>query len=364
MCAAGIVSGKEIMSLLLLRQLKAQGNFVFCAVSSWGSLDYRERLLKEGIGFEILRKGFISKTLSWSAIRMTMVQLFYLPALWIKYVILVQRVKPDVVIHTNFHHVFLLWPLLDKTKSWYWSHEVTGYTRFYRKLFGLLETRLLGFICVSEAVAASLRRLDLSRKIIVINNGIELPHHVPDVDLKKNWTVFGIVGQVSPHKGLEVLIEALAQLPTDSWKLKIFGKGLPEYETALKQKIEDLGCSSGCEWMGFVRDVDLIYREFEVLVVPSIFPDPFPTTIMEAGVRGIPVIGSASGGIPEMIEEGKNGFLFKTKSVFELRLLLERVSKIKGDKEWKATCREYAQQRFGLESFTRKMITTIKPFHD
>lgn len=293
---------------------------------------------------------------------MTMVQLFYMPALWIKYLIMLRRVKPDVIIHTNFHHVFLLLPFLGKHKSWYWSHEVTGYSRFYRKLFGLLERRLLGFICVSEAVAASLHRLGLSKKIIVINNGIELPRYVPDADFESSATVFGIVGQVSPHKGHETLIDALAQLSTHSWKLKIFGKGLPEYEAALKKRIEDLGCSSRCEWMGFVRDVDLIYREFEVLVVPSIFPDPFPTTIMEAGVRGIPVIGSATGGIPEMIEEGKNGFLFRSKSVSELRLIMERVSKLKGDKQWKAACMEYAQQRFGLETFAKKMIETITPF--
>jgi len=323
-CAAGIVSGKEIMSLLLLRQLKARGNSVYCAVSSWGSLDYRERLSKEGIGFEVLRMGFISKTLTWSAVRMTLVQVCYLPALWLGYLRMLRNVKPDIIIHTNFHHVFLLLPFLKKRKSWYWSHEVIGNTIFYGRLFRTFEKRLLGFICVSEVVANSLRYHGL-RNIVVVNNGIELPREMLPVTVRGKITSLGIVGQVSAHKGHEILIEALAKLPPKSWKLRIVGKGLPEYEMALCRRIEELGCTSGCEWLGFVKDVDLIYSGLDVLVVPSVFSDPYPTTVMEAGVRGIVVVGSTSGGIPEMIQQGVNGYLFPTGDPVALRDILHKL---------------------------------------
>lgn len=365
MCAAGIVSGKEIMSLHLLTQLKSKGHTVLCGVSSWGSKDFRQRLKDEGIHYTDLRMGFISKTLTWSAVQMTLVQAFYLPALWIKYIVLVRKFKPDVIIHTNFHHVFLLFPFLDASRSWYWSHEVTGNTNFYRRLFQVFERRIKGFIGVSEVVGASLRRILLKRPVVVINNGILFSSATSwQIRSDTERIVFGIVGQVSPHKGHEVLVNALRLLELQNWKLRIFGKGTPEYETYLKEKIEEAGLTAMCQWMGFVKSTDEIYESINVLVVPSIFQDPFPTTIMEAGVRGIPVVGSASGGIPEMIEEGVNGFLFKSGDALDLAHVLRKVTHRVDMSNWIGNCSAYARKRFGIDGFIKKFIETITQRHD
>jgi glycosyltransferase involved in cell wall biosynthesis len=365
LCAAGIVSGKEIMSLHLLREMKSRGHTPFCAVSSWGSNDFLQRLREAGVEHGRLRMGFISKTFNWSAIRMTLVQMLYLPSLWIQYVRIVRSFKPDVIVHTNFHHVFLLYPFLDKSLTWYWSHEVTGNSDFYRHLFRLFEFRLTGFIGVSQVVVKSLQRILVSKPVFVINNGILVPDNNSQVKrrLDSSVLVLGIVGQVSPHKGHAVLIKALSQLKLVNWKLRIFGKGTPDDEGFLRKTIVDSGLSENCEWMGFVKDTNEIYRSIDVLVVPSLFQDPFPTTVMEAGVRAIPVVGSTAGGIPEMVKEGVNGFLFDSGNADDLTLVLQKVIKWEVTDDWSDHCKAYARERFGMERFANIFIETITQKH-
>jgi glycosyltransferase involved in cell wall biosynthesis len=104
-------------------------------------------------------------------------------------------------------------------------------------------------------------------------------------------------------------------------------------------------------WHGFVGDVDSIYRNLDVVVVPSNFQDPFPTTIIEAGLRGVPVIGSTSGGIPEMITAGVNGWIFKTGQAMELSALLAQILVSVSYKDIRQCSRDYAADRFSLKRF-------------
>lgn len=68
-----------------------------------------------------------------------------------------------------------------------------------------------------------------------------------------------------------------------------------------------------------------LYRKANVSVVPSIWYDNSPMVIYESLTNGTPVIGSSMGGIPELIEEGYNGFLFETGNVEELKGILENL---------------------------------------
>jgi glycosyltransferase involved in cell wall biosynthesis len=60
-------------------------------------------------------------------------------------------------------------------------------------------------------------------------------------------------------------------------------------------------------------------------VVPSIWNDPLPRVVFEAFSAGVPVVGSRIGGIPEMINEGQNGFLFEPHDSRELAGILSRI---------------------------------------
>ncbi len=358
-CGAGIVSGKEIMSLHLLRELKEKGHTCFCIVSTWGSEDFRNRLRTMEIQFTNLRIGFISKTLNWSAIRMTLVQLFHLPMLWVRYSLFIHKIQPDIVLHTNFHHFFILYPLLNKSGNIYWSHEVIGNTRFYKWLFRLFEKKTDVFVAVSNAAAISLKRFILRKEVKVIKNGIIVSQR--NVEDHKKTEVFNlaIVGQVSNPKGHEVLFKALEGIPKDRYVLRIIGLGSEQYVSFLKDLAIQLGIESNCRWLGYIKDIDVIYSGIDILIVPSIFADPFPTTVMEAGVRGIPVIGSTSGGLPEMIEDGANGFLFDSGNEILLRdAIVKAMDKSVFDVLRRRTA-HFAQERFRMERFANDFETLI-----
>ena len=150
--------------------------------------------------------------------------------------------------------------------------------------------------------------------------GIELS----DEKAEKSYNTIDIlyVGGLSKHKGVRILITAFKELDYDNIILHIVGKGVDGNEF---KKIG--GSDKRIIFHGFVQDKELIqlYQKANLLVVPSIWYDNSPMVIYESLINGTPVIGSRIGGIPELIEDGYNGYLFEAGNVDELKGILERL---------------------------------------
>ena len=352
-CGAGIVSGKEIISLQLLSELKERGYECLCIVSSWGSEDFKNRLGELGIPFKIFRIGFISKTFSWSAMKMTLEQVIYLPKMYFDYVSLLRRFKPEIIIHTNFHHLFLFYPVVSSSqKNIYWSHEIISDVPFYRRLFRLFRRKVDMFIGVSQAVTTSLASIVGKEQTWTIRNGVLKPLQVITEKQKSEPLVLAIVGQVSRHKGHELLFNALHLLKVSgNFRLKVVGDGLPEYVQHLHLLSKELGLEDRIEWCGFVKGVDDIYLNVDWIVVPTINPEPLGLIAMEAGMRGIPAIASNAGGLPELIKDGENGYLFDSGNAESLSKVIQKVLILKNCEEFKERSRSIAHSNFGTDKF-------------
>ena len=124
---------------------------------------------------------------------------------------------------------------------------------------------------------------------------------------------FGYLGRLDPSKGLEVLLDAVRQLPHGSWELRIGGKGLASYESHLRDRYE----APATSFLGYV-ETDPFFETIDVLVVPSVWHEPSPRVISEAYSHGVPVIGSRTGGIPELVENERTGFVFDNKRSIDL----------------------------------------------
>jgi len=123
---------------------------------------------------------------------------------------------------------------------------------------------------------------------------------------------FGYMGHLSYHKGIEFLLEVFKDIGTD--ELHIFGRGITEeYEKYLKEKYE----SENINFYGY-KNTEEAFNIIDVLIVPSLCHDVLPRVIYEAYSFGAPVIGSDRGGIPEIIDTGKTGFIFKAGSEGQL----------------------------------------------
>jgi len=132
------------------------------------------------------------------------------------------------------------------------------------------------------------------------------------------------VGGLSKHKGVQILINAFKELKYENIRLHILGKGKDEDEF---KKIA--GSDKRIIFHGFVPDEELtqLYQKANITAVPSIWYDNSPMVIYESLVNGTPVIGSRIGGIPELVEDGYNGFLFKAGNMDELKEILDNLIK-------------------------------------
>lgn len=115
----------------------------------------------------------------------------------------------------------------------------------------------------------------------------------------------GYLGRLQVEKGIEFLLSALKSLPNQSWELWIGGQGKTEYEAYLK----NFYTSPNIHYLGFIQSEEL-FSKIDVLVVPSLWQEPLGVVVCEAYAYKVPVISSNRGGIPEMIDEGKTGFIF------------------------------------------------------
>lgn len=114
---------------------------------------------------------------------------------------------------------------------------------------------------------------------------------------------FGYLGRLVPEKGVGLLIDACRQMAADDWRLRVAG------EAPVDSPFRAQASGLPIEFCGFV-DTAAFLDTIDVLVVPSVWRDPFPTVILEAKAAGVPVIGSLRGGIPEAIGDEGCGWTY------------------------------------------------------
>jgi len=120
----------------------------------------------------------------------------------------------------------------------------------------------------------------------------------------------GVVALFRPRKGLEVLLESLAELRRQGFDVRLRAVGgfeTPEYESEIKALCSRLGVESLVEWVGFTRDVESEMRRFDLFVLPSLFGEGMPMVVLEAMAQGLPVVATAVEGVPEVVRDGREG---------------------------------------------------------
>lgn len=362
-CGAGYVSGKEVMALELGQGLARRGEGVFFLTSSWNDGDFLVRLQRAGLPAERLPIGFISATLTRECLRMTLEQIWRLPSLLWGYSRVLRHLRPQRVVHTNWHHLLLLLPFLRRNRDIYWLHELVPNVPQYRRIFRWFAQKLNCFVCVSQAVANSVRQLGIDKaKIRIIHNGITDPAPTGPISDAAGAFRIGIVGQVGAWKGHDDLLEAFALVHEKhaNSELHIFGKGEGSYKSELELKSAALGIANCVKWHGFVQDPKDIYPNLDLCVVPSRSQDPLPTSAIEAGFCGLPVVATRRGGLPEIVEHEKNGLLVDAQCPEEIaEALLRLIENPQFRERLGSTAKCYATERFGRERFLREFVDLL-----
>jgi glycosyltransferase involved in cell wall biosynthesis len=176
-------------------------------------------------------------------------------------------------------------------------------------------------VCVSEAQAVRVRRAGVRpERLSVIYNAID-PSRFPEPDPRYRAKLLrhfrqprthlvGAAGRLSPEKGFDVLVAAAERVlrlrPTAGFVL--FGEG-PE-RPRLQQQISAAGLGGSFVLCGFRPDLDRFLPHFDLLVLPS-YTEGLPNVVLEAFAAGVPVVATAVGGTPEVVEDGVSGYLVR-----------------------------------------------------
>jgi len=181
-------------------------------------------------------------------------------------------------------------------------------------------------IAVSQAVADVFIGVffPLKKRVRTILNGIELEKFQPsptarqeirqELQLGETELVIGIVGQLTPRKGQLSLIRAFAEVLTQIPRATLLIVGSPlfnrdeEYAALLTKTAQELGLTERVRFTGPRSDVAAVMQALDLVVVNST-AEPFTLVALEAMACGTPILAAISGGVPELIDHGKNGWL-------------------------------------------------------
>lgn len=161
---------------------------------------------------------------------------------------------------------------------------------------------------VSQYVLNRLTKLGYFKtsKQYVIHNA----RRFEDIPMKESWDgksplKIGYIGTLSKVKGVEWLIRTFMKLDINA-TLIIAGKGeSKEYENYLKELASS---DKRISFSGYVESIEH-YWKIHLSVIPSLWPDTFPTVAFESCAYHVPVIATTTGGLPEIIKNGVNGIL-------------------------------------------------------
>lgn len=133
--------------------------------------------------------------------------------------------------------------------------------------------------------------------------------------IKENYIAYA--GRMEKIKGVHFLISAMAALrsarPNLNITLKLAGDGDKEYIASLKQQVEELGLRSVIQFLGELKadELSILVGRAYLSVVPSIWYENLPNTILESYACGTPVLASNLGSLVECVSENQTGLLFQ-----------------------------------------------------
>jgi glycosyltransferase involved in cell wall biosynthesis len=186
----------------------------------------------------------------------------------------------------------------------------------------LANARAVRVIANSQATANAFVTHGGARgKVRVVHNGIDAApfdavspaaaselraRHAPSAG-----QVLAVFGRVSPWKGQDAAIRALAMLPVDT-HLWIIGAplfGEEAWARDLQRLAAELGLASRVWFAGFRDDIPVLMKAADIVVHASTLPEPFGRVLVEGMLAGRPVIATSAGGVPEIVRDGVTGLL-------------------------------------------------------
>ena len=217
--------------------------------------------------------------------------------------------------------------------------------------YHFIEQNSTRVICVSKALKAKLSKYIKEDKIDVVYNGVKVCKLSKKNGYHNNLIISGVI---SEKKGQWIATKAIQILEKRGihTTLHIAGTGDEDYVERLSRGLNDR-----IVFHGFVDDMNELREKMDIELICSI-SEGFGRTVIEGMAAGLLVIGANRGAVPELINDGENGFLFEANNPNSLAGVIEKVILLNNQEknQIRQKAYNYVEQRFNEEYY----IDTIK----
>ncbi len=185
--------------------------------------------------------------------------------------------------------------------------------------------------------------------VSLVYQGTEVSRFTPDEDRRREAEtryplprdaapILGSVGSFEPRKGQVVLLEAVAEIRRTLPNVHLMLVGDGPDEELLRTKVEEMSLGENVTFFPFTSEPAHVFEMIDILVLSSLYKEGLPNVILEAMSMGIPVIASRMAGVPEVVIDGRTGWMVEPGDVHGLADAVVRL--------WKdpAVCREMGSE--------------------
>ncbi len=227
-------------------------------------------------------------------------------------------------------------------------------------LYKLLSKRIIKRFITPSDKLKEFMRMNGFKNTVCVNNPIDVykwKYHFADS------RIILFVGTLKIIKGEHSLIRAFSVISKKfkDVKLIIIGDGFEKRNLIWLSR--RLGVSDKVIFTGNIPNSEIIeyHKKAGLFVLPSVWMDNFPVVLCEAMAAGTPVIGSDRGGIPELVQEGETGVLFKAA---DYKDLAEKMGTVLKDKKLRKNislnARKFVENNLSSEAYYNKLINLIE----
>jgi glycosyltransferase involved in cell wall biosynthesis len=214
-------------------------------------------------------------------------------------------------------------------------------------------------VAVSRFVANSVIASGIPASFVgVVYDGVEIPAATSAETrraARRRWNIaeaaplLGCIGYLLPEKGQELLVRAMKRIVAEFPACKLVLAGDGPLRPRLRSLAAELAVQDAIIFTGFIAEVETVYQALDMFVFPSL-AEPLGSSLLAAMAHGLPAVAVASGGVPEIIENGRNGVLVAGPDATELACAISGVLRDpKVAQRLGAAARETIARRFTVD---------------